>query len=205
MTERKGVSLYRVRVTGRAAHAGLEPERGVNASIEMAHQVLAVNGLGDAERGTTVTPTAGSAGTTSNTVPASGDFAVDVRVRDQVEQSRVDAAMTALAPVLAGARVDVEGGPNRPPLHAAASAALFDRAARLAVELGLPALTGVAVGGASDGNFTAALGIPTLDGLGPAGDGAHARHEWVDLDSLPERALLLAGLIRTGAGAPTPP
>lgn len=195
-TERKGVSLYRVRVTGRAAHAGLEPERGINASIEMAHQVLAVNGMGDAARGTTVTPTVGSAGTTSNTVPASGEFAVDVRVRDQVEQSRVDAAMTALSPVLAGARVDVEGGPNRPPLHVAASAALFDRAARLAAELGLPALTGVAVGGASDGNFTAGVGTPTLDGLGAVGGGAHADHEHVVVDELPGRTALLAALMK---------
>jgi glutamate carboxypeptidase len=204
-TERKGVSLYRVRVTGRAAHAGLEPERGVNAAVELAHQVLAVDGLGDARLGTTVTPTAGSAGTTSNTVPAAGEFAVDVRVRDQVEQSRVDAAMKALSPVLAGARVDVDGGPNRPPLDAAASAALFDRAVKLAAELGLPALTGVAVGGASDGNFTAGVGTPTLDGLGAVGGGAHADHEHVLVDELPGRTALLAALIEdvfTGTGRP---
>src|SRR6185312_8828237 len=131
-TERKGVSLYEVLLHGRAAHAGLAPEQGVNATIEAAHQVLAVARLGDPAAGTTVTATRMETGTTSNTVAASGRFAVDVRVRDAAEQQRVDSAMRALRPVVEGARVEVTGGPNRPPLSADASAALLERAVRLA-------------------------------------------------------------------------
>jgi glutamate carboxypeptidase len=199
-TERKGVSLYQVTAEGRAAHAGLEPERGVNASLELAHQLLAVESFGDAQRGTTVTPTSLSAGTTTNTVPAQGRFAVDVRVRDAAEQQRVDTAMHALRPVLAGARIVVSGGPNRPPLEAAASAALFAHAERLAAELGLPPLRSAAVGGASDGNFTAGIGTPTLDGLGAVGGGAHADDEHVVVAEMPGRTALLAGLVEAVRG-----
>ncbi|WP_327259620.1 M20/M25/M40 family metallo-hydrolase [Streptomyces sp. NBC_01240] len=136
-TERKGVSRYEVLVRGRAAHSGLEPERGVNATIEAAHQILAVAALGDAAHGTTVTPTRLEAGTTSNTVPASASFDVDVRIRDAAEQHRVDRAMRDLRARLAGAAVEVTGGPNRPPLQATASKDLFARACRLATDLGL--------------------------------------------------------------------
>jgi glutamate carboxypeptidase len=194
-TERKGTSLYRVRAVGRAAHAGLEPERGVNATLELAHQVLAVTGLGDAGRGTSVTPTVASGGTTVNTVPAAAEFAVDARMWDQAEQDRVDAAMRGLRPALDGAGIEVSGGPNRPPLSAAASAGLFARAAAIAAELGLPPLTRAAVGGASDGNFTAGIGTPTLDGLGAVGGGAHADHEHVLTSALPGRAALLTALL----------
>jgi glutamate carboxypeptidase len=202
-TARKGVSLYEVAVTGRAAHAGLEPERGVNAGVELAHQVLAIAGLGDPARGTTVTPTLSAAGTASNTVPARATVAVDVRVPDEAEQDRVDAAMRALRPVLPGAQVTVTGGPNRPPLAPDASAALFDRAAALARDLGLPPLEGAAVGGASDGNFTAGVGVPTLDGLGAVGGGAHADDEHVLVDALPGRAALLAALLADLLEAPS--
>ena len=194
-TERKGVSLYEVRVVGRAAHAGLEPERGVNATLELAHQALLVSALSDPALGTTVTPTAGRAGTTTNTVPAEGSFAVDVRVRTVAEQDRVDAAMRALSPVLPGAVVEVSGGPNRPPLEAAASAALFERTRALAVRLGLPQPVATAVGGASDGNFTAGVGTPTLDGLGAVGGGAHADDEHVLVAELPRRTALLRALL----------
>jgi glutamate carboxypeptidase len=193
--ERKGTSIYAVRVTGRAAHAGLEPEKGVNATLELAHQALAVASLGDARLGTTVTPTVIGAGTTTNTVPASGSFVVDVRVRTLAEQDRVDAAMRTLPAVLPGAVVTVEGGPNRPPLETAASAALFDRAQVLASRLGQPPLVGIAVGGASDGNFTAGLGIPTLDGLGAVGGGAHADDEHVFVDAIAPRTALLGALL----------
>jgi glutamate carboxypeptidase len=202
-TERKGVSLYDVRATGRAAHAGLEPEAGVNATIELAHQAIAVAALGRAEVGTTVTPTASRAGTTTNTVPAEGSFSVDVRVRTLEEQDRVDTAMHALRAVLPGAALEVTGGPNRPPLEASASAALFERASALAVRLGLPALTGAAVGGASDGNFTAGVGTPTLDGLGAVGGGAHADDEHVVVDELPGRTALVAALVADLLAAPT--
>lgn len=194
-TERKGVSLYAVRLHGRAAHAGLEPERGVNATVELAHQALAVTAFGDLARGTTVTPTAARSGTTTNTVPATASFAVDARVRSAAEQERVDVAMRGLRPVLADADIELLGGPNRPPLEPAMSVALYDRARRLALELGLPELTAAAVGGASDGNFTAGVGTPTLDGLGAVGGGAHAEHEHVLVEPIPGRTILLARLV----------
>nr|WP_221375350.1 M20/M25/M40 family metallo-hydrolase [Actinoplanes polyasparticus] len=188
-TERKGVSLYRVRVTGRAAHAGLEPETGVNSTVELAHQVLAVQALADPALGTTAVPTRMTAGTTTNTVPALGEFAVDVRARTALEQERVDAALRALAPVLPGARIEIEGGLNRPPLEATASDALYLRAVAIDGELGR-----AAVGGASDGNFTAGVGTPTLDGLGAVGGGAHAAGEHVVVAEIPRRAALVAAL-----------
>jgi glutamate carboxypeptidase len=194
-TARKGVSLYQVRAVGRAAHAGLEPERGVNATLELAHQVLAVSGLADTALGTTVTPTALSSGTVSNTVPAEGSFAVDARMWDPVEQLRVHAAMSSLLPVVPDAVLQVTGGPNRPPLPASASAGLFDVALKLADRLRLAPLASAEVGGASDGNFTAGVGTPTLDGLGAVGGGAHADHEHVLVDAIPGRAALLAALI----------
>jgi glutamate carboxypeptidase len=199
-TERKGVSLYRVLVTGRAAHAGLEPERGVNATVELSHQVLAVAALGDPVAGTTVTPTMASSGTTSNTVPAAGEFTVDVRARTVAEQLRVDAALRSLVPVLPGASLEVTGAPNRPPLEATSSAALFERARAVAARLAQADLTAAAVGGGSDGNFTAGIGVPTLDGLGAVGGGAHADDEHVLVDALPARVSLLAGLLADLAG-----
>ncbi|NYI47241.1 glutamate carboxypeptidase [Nocardioides aromaticivorans] len=194
-TERKGVSRYDVLVEGRAAHAGLEPERGVNATVEAAHQVLAVAALSDPDAGTTVTPTRLDAGTTINTVPAAAGFGVDVRVRDDAEQQRIHAAITDLEAVLPDARVRVLGGPNRPPLTADATAALYDRAVALAEQLGLDPLTSLSVGGASDGNFTAGVGTPTLDGLGAVGGGAHAPDEHVLVAHLLPRTRLLAGLL----------
>lgn len=192
---RKGVSLYRVHVEGRAAHAGLEPERGVNAAVEAAHLLLAVAALGDPEAGTSVTPTLLRAGTTTNTVPAEAEFAVDVRVRTIAEQDRVDAALRAIGPTVPGAVVRVEGGPNRRPMEPAASAQLFADAVAIAESAGLTPFDGVAVGGASDGNFTAGLGVPTLDGLGAVGGGAHADDEHVVVAMIPERLALLQGLI----------
>ncbi|WP_439657139.1 M20 family metallopeptidase [Lentzea sp. HUAS TT2] len=190
-TERKGTSMYEVTLHGRASHAGLEPERGVNATIEAAHQILAVSLLADAAAGTTVVPTVLSSGTTTNTVPAQGKFMVDVRVRNLEEQQRVDEDMKALQPVLDGAKVEVAGGPNRPPLELSASSALFDLASRF-----LPGVPQAAVGGASDGNFTAGVGIPTLDGLGAVGGGAHAESEHVLVSELVPRTQLLAALVK---------
>ena len=204
-TARKGVSRYEVRAVGRAAHAGLEPERGVNATVELAHQVLRVARLADPAVGTTVTPTALSSGTVANVVPAAGAFAVDVRMWDTAEQARVHAAMSSLLPVVPDAVLQVSGGPNRPPLSAASSAGLFARASSLAAGLGLAPLKQASVGGASDGNFTAGVGTPTLDGLGAVGGGAHADHEHVLVEALPGRAALLAALIdELLAGGPHP-
>lgn len=204
-TERKGVGQYHVNVTGRAAHAGLEPENGVNAGLELAHQIQTITGLGDQELGTTVTPTRLSGGTTTNTVPAEATVAVDVRAWSAAELKRVHAALHALAPVLDGAVITVAGGVNRPPLERAQSAALFARAVALGAALGVGPISSAAVGGASDGNFTAGLGIPTLDGLGAVGGGAHADTEHVLVDQVPGRTALLAALIldqlTTGHGA----
>ncbi|MRJ78317.1 M20/M25/M40 family metallo-hydrolase [Aeromicrobium sp. SMF47] len=202
-SERKGVSLYDVAVHGRAAHAGLEPERGVNATLELAHQALAVALLGDTGLGTTVTPTAARAGLTTNTIPADGVFAVDVRVRSLAEQDRVDAAMRSLAPVLDGATTHVTGGPNRPPLEHAASADLLERVRAIAKRLGQPVVPAAAVGGASDGNFTAGVGTPTLDGLGAIGGGAHADDEHVLVDRILDRTQLVRSLVAELLAAPT--
>lgn len=195
-TERKGTSNYFVEITGRASHAGLEPEKGVNAGVEVAHQVLAINQLGNPDLGTTVTPTVLTAGTTTNTVPATARISVDVRVTTLAEQQRVDDDFRALQPVLPGAVLKIDGGPNRPPLQGSASAALFERAERLAAESGLEPLQSMAVGGASDGNFTAGIGIPTLDGLGAVGGGAHAEDEHVLAEKIPGRTALLTVLIK---------
>lgn len=194
-TERKGVSRYEVQVLGRASHAGLDPELGVNATLELAHQVQAVAGLGDAMLGTTVTPTKAESGTTINTVPGAGSFAVDVRARDSAEQARVHAAMLGLRPRFAEASVIVTGGVNRPPLERSASRELFLRAGRIADRLGMRPIREIAVGGASDGNFTAGVGTPTLDGLGPVGGGAHADDEHVIAVELPGRTRLLSALV----------
>ena len=193
--ERAGVSNYRIVVTGRAAHAGLEPEKGVNAGIALAHAILGLEALADAAVGTTVTPTTVAAGTTTNTVPESGHVDVDVRVRSLAEQQRVDAGIRALESGVPGATITVTGGPNRPPLELAMSEGLYALASGLSDELGLPPLSAVGVGGASDGNFTAGLGVPTLDGLGAVGGGAHARDEHALVSWIRPRTTLLAALI----------
>jgi glutamate carboxypeptidase len=194
-TARKGTSMYEVHAIGRSAHAGLEPEKGINATIELAHQVLTVAAMGRPEIGTTVTPTVASAGTTTNTVPAESVLHIDVRATEPDEQIRVDRAVRALAPSVPGAQLRIEGGINRPPLPASSSAGLYALAADVAGALGGRRPDGVAVGGASDGNFTAGIGVPTLDGLGADGDGAHAEGEYVVVSAMPERAALVAGLI----------
>ena len=195
-TARKGVSMYRLLVHGRASHAGLEPEAGINALVELAAQVGVLVGLADAGSGTTVTPTVASAGTTGNTVPAAAQVALDVRAWTAAEQQRVDAALRSLRPTVPGAVLELLGGVNRPPMEAAASAELVALASRCAADLGLPLPAGRAVGGGSDGNFTAGLGIPTLDGLGAVGHGAHAVGERASVRALAERTALVARLLR---------
>ncbi len=195
--ERKGTSNYVLRFTGKASHAGLEPEKGINAGMALALTLPLVADLDDAEAGTTVVPTVISAGTTSNTVPAEARVDIDVRARTAAELERVDAQIRELTvnPQVAGSTMEVLGGINRPPFEREQSAGLFDRATALAGELGLPAPQGVSVGGASDGNFTAGDGIATLDGLGAVGDGAHAEHEHAVIDEIAPRTALLAALI----------
>lgn len=187
---RKGCGTFQVSITGRASHAGLEPAAGVNALVEAAHQIVDIVALGRPQIGTTVTPTVASAGTTENVVPAQATVVVDVRVESADERDRIEAAFAALTPQLAGAAIVVDGGVARPPMPESASTELFELAQQL-----LPGIDGVAVGGGSDGNFTAALGVPTLDGLGAVGGGAHADHEYLVTGAMIERANLVAGLV----------
>lgn len=194
-TERKGVSMYEIEIAGKAAHAGLEPEKGVNALVELAHVVLGLEASARPEVGTTVTPTVAKAGTTRNSVPETASVLVDVRASTIAEQDRVHAEISALSARLPGASLRVSGRPNRPPLERTASAALYEQASAIAHRLGQPQLREISVGGGSDGNFTAGIGIPTLDGLGAVGDGAHARHEHVLVDEMAPRAELLRELI----------
>lgn len=196
-TARKGVGEFELRVTGRAAHAGNDPRLGVSAITEMAHQILAINRLTDFERGTTLNVGVIKGGVLSNVIAAEARAAVDMRFTVIEEGERIEAAMQALAPVLADARLEVRGGINRPPLvRTEAIAALFAQAQRLATEMDYE-LQEAAVGGGSDGNFIAALGVPVLDGLGVDGAGAHAEHEHILLSDIARRAALLTRLIET--------
>ena len=200
---RKGISMYRLLIHGRAAHAGLEPERGVNALFELAAQVPRIAAISAPDVGTTVTPTTARAGTTINTVPALAEVDIDVRAWSIDEQHRVDSAIRGLVPSIAGARLEVTGGINRPPLEERRSTALVRLAEECSAALGEPPLGTARVGGASDGNFTGAIGVPTLDGLGAVGDGAHAEGEYVEVAMMPVRAALLRELIgRIVGGAP---
>lgn len=190
---RKGCSMYQITAYGRASHAGLEPAAGRNALIEVAHQVLAIGEL--AQGATTVTPTVARVGTATNTVPAEGTLSVDVRAPTLEEQERVRDAIFAIKPFDPDVELEVTMTAGHPPMPRAASEALFERAKQVGARLGLGDVAGVEVGGASDGNFTAAAGCPTLDGLGAVGDGAHAEGEHVVIAKMPERTALVAALI----------
>jgi len=194
-TARKGTGDYFVRIHGRAAHAGVEPQKGISATQELAHQILALHALNDYASGTTINVGVVHAGTRPNVVAAEAEAHVDVRVQTLAEAERIDAAVRGLEPVLAGAVLEIDGGLNRPPMERSpAMAALFEKARLIAAGMGFELREG-STGGGSDGNFTAALGVPTLDGLGPEGEGAHAAHEHVDTESFPRRAALVAGLL----------
>jgi glutamate carboxypeptidase len=194
-TARKGVGRFRITVQGRAAHAGVEPEKGINAVVELAHQVLALGALADPALGTTVNVGVIQGGTTPNVVPAEATAAIDVRASTLAEAERISRAILGLLPVLAGARLELSGGFNRPPMERTPQvAALYERARVLGKSLGLDLGEG-STGGGSDGNFTAALGLPTLDGLGASGAGAHADHEHIVIEPLPRHAALLALLL----------
>ncbi len=196
-TRRKGVSWYRLDILGRASHAGLEPEAGVNAIVELAHQVLAITALGDPEAGTSVSVCQSSGGTASNVIPAAASAILDVRFTTAAEAERVDAALRSLSPRLRCAELTLTGGINRPPMErTTALAELYERARAMAEEDGWALDEGTS-GGASDGSFTAALGIPTLDGIGPQGGGAHAVDEHVLIEDLGRRVALYARLLET--------
>jgi glutamate carboxypeptidase len=192
---RKGTGDFELRFAGRAAHAGLEPEAGASALAELARFVIFAEGLADAQRGTSVTCTVAHAGTKVNVVPETATLSIDARVWTQEEAARVERGLRGYRPADARVAVSVDGSFDRPPLEPTPeSEALFARARQAARELGFE-LGAARVGGASDGNLTAAAGVPTLDGLGPLGAGAHARHEHVVLDDLPRRAALIARLV----------
>ena len=194
-TERKGVALYRLEAVGRAAHAGLDPEQGVNAALEIARQVLELSELAEPSGETTVTPSLVSAGTAANTVPAAAVAHFDVRFATREEGERIAAAFATVRPCVPGATVSVEQETFVPPLERSSSGELFELAKRLHGELGLPPLREASVGGGSDGNHIAALGVPTLDGLGAVGDHAHGEGEFVLVSAMAERAALLAALV----------
>jgi glutamate carboxypeptidase len=195
-TARKGVGRFRLEVQGRAAHAGVAPQEGRNAIVELAHQILRIQELQDLQAGTTLNVGVIQGGTTSNVVPAAAFADIDVRAAALAEAERVERALRSLEPVTPGTRMSVSGSFGRPPMERSpAIAALFDHARGIGRALGLE-LTEGSTGGGSDGNFTAALGVPTLDGLGVRGGGAHADDEHILIDSLTERAALLDALLR---------
>jgi glutamate carboxypeptidase len=196
-TGRKGIGTFTVQALGRAAHAGLDPEKGVNAIVELAHQTLRLAELNDYERGITVSVGLIEGGSALNVVPACASAKVDVRFWAPEDGEKLVAAIRGLAPATPGARIEVSGGINRPPMQRSEkNIALYEHARALATELGFD-LRDAVVGGGSDGNFIAALGVPTLDGLGVDGAGAHAEHEHIVIDDIPRRAALLTRLMQT--------
>jgi glutamate carboxypeptidase len=195
-TQRKGTSWYQLTFQGRAAHAGLEPEAGINALLEAALFATDAATWANPAQGTTVTPTLLRAGTTANTVPDRAELTMDVRAWNRDEQERVDEAVRGWRLWQDGARCEVAGGIDRPALEAESSDGLYALAVQSAEELGFPAPDSAAVGGASDGNLTAAAGVPTLDGMGACGDGAHADHEWASIAALVPRTKIAAEVIR---------
>lgn len=192
---RKGTGLFHVRFRGVPSHAGLDPEKGASALKALAEFVLVTSGFADPEAGTTVTATVASAGTKSNVVPENAEVTVDCRVWAPTEPRRVESALRAFRPQDPRVNVEIDGGFDRPPLvETDPSRALFAVARKIAREMGFE-LRGERVGGASDGNLTAAAGVPTLDGLGPCGDGAHARHEHILASDLARRVDFIERLV----------
>lgn len=194
-TWRKAVGRYTVRAYGSASHAGGAHEYGVNAIEEMGHQVLALQHMTDYELGTTVNVGIINGGTRTNVVPDMCEAQVDVRAMTTAEMERLDAQITALRPVLDGTRLEVSGGFDRPPMERNhLMVETFQRAQQIAAGYGLT-LKESGTGGGSDGNYTAAIGTPTLDGLGPLGDGAHTDHECLNVPSMADSATLIAALM----------
>ena len=200
-TERRGVARYELIARGVSAHAGLDPERGTSAIVELAHQVLALHRLNDLD-GISVNVGVIQGGTYANVVASEARAEIDVRFRTMAQANAVADRIASLERVLDGARLEIEGGLDRPPLERTAGVAfLHARARAVAAELGFELGEGAA-GGGSDGSFTAALGVPTLDGLGVDGDGAHAEHEHILVDDLPRRAALLTALVTRPLAGP---
>jgi len=196
-TARKGIGEYILKVTGKAAHSGLDFEKGQSAILELARQIIAISKLIDLQRGLTLNVGTVQGGTRVNVIPAEAGAVLDVRVTRKQDAAGIDRKLRALKPFNRKCKLEITGGMNRPPMERTpAVAILYKKAAEIAKQLGWK-LEEAAVGGGSDGNFTAALGIPTLDGLGGVGEGAHATHESILISDLPKRAALLAQLIET--------
>ena len=195
-TGRKGTAMYQIALHGRASHAGLEPEKGINATTEIAAIVIEVAKLANPEFGTTVVPTVMRAGTTTNTVPALATLDIDIRSFSAAELIRVDSSIKSLVAAHSEAKLEVTGGINRPPLETSATLELYEILEKVASEIGMQPIGHASVGGASDGNFAAAAGARVLDGLGAVGDGAHAPHEQILLSSIPSRVKLLTAFIK---------
>ena len=193
-TSRKGVGEAQLIVHGRASHAGLAPEKGINAVHELAAQIGRLEKWNDLRRGVTINADVVSGGSRTNVIADRAQATLDLRAWRFADMRALEKRLHSLKPVHRGAKLEIHGGFDRPPLERKHSAALFARAKTIARELGFP-LGEAAAGGGSDGNFTAALGIPTLDGLGAVGDGAHATYEHVVISVMPQRAALLATLL----------
>jgi glutamate carboxypeptidase len=192
-TGRKGTSMYQISVTGKAAHAGLEPEKGINATTELAKLVLQITDLANPAFGTTVVPTVMQAGTTTNTVPAQAKLDIDIRSFTMAELQRVDTAIKSLTSSVA--QVEITGGISRPPLEIASTKELYEKLEVVAKRLGMPEIGHASVGGASDGNLAAAAGAKVLDGLGAVGVGAHAPTESILLSAVEPRIKLISAFI----------
>ena len=193
-TSRKGVGEFRVTVHGRSAHAGINPSAGVNAISELARQIQRIEKFAQPRRGLTLTVGMIEGGTRPNVVPETASARIDVRIPRLKDREPIEAKVRGLKAFHPEAQIEIEGGINRPPMERAMAKDLFHLARHLGRQLGMD-LKEASTGGGSDGNFTAALGIPTLDGLGGVGEGAHARHEQIIIRELPRRAALLAALI----------
>lgn len=195
-TGRKGVGEIELVATGRAAHAGLNPEDGVNAIQEIALEIARISRWNQPRQGITVSAGVIEGGTRTNVIPERARVIMDVRAERPQDMRALERKFRALRPILRGAKLEIRGGFNRPPMERRTAAKLYARARALAKEMGVT-LGEAYVGGGSDGNFTAALGVPTLDGLGAVGEGAHSPEENIRISALPERAALVAGLLAT--------
>jgi glutamate carboxypeptidase len=194
-TARKGVGEYKLTVRGIAAHAGLDPSKGHSAIFELARQIAVIGKLNDLQNGISVNPGVIQGGTRSNVIAAEASAVIDVRIKKAKQAASLDRRLRSLKPFDRHCKLEIEGGINRLPMERTPGiAALYRQARQLAQQINWN-LEEAAVGGGSDGNFTAGIGIPTLDGMGGVGDGAHAVHEYIEISELPRRALLLAGMI----------
>jgi glutamate carboxypeptidase len=190
-TGRKGTGMFTIRVRGIPAHAGLEPEKGASAILEMARQIEKLQSLNDAPAGTSANVCTVKGGTTTNVIPEHAEASLDVRFTSMAEAARIESAVRSIKPVDPRVSIDVLGGINRPPMERNENvAALFERARQLAASMDYE-LGEKQVGGASDGNFVAALGVPVLDGLGISGDGAHTLNEYINISDISKRAALV--------------